>query len=531
MRGKILQFFKNIFKRNPKITAFVFLFLVIIIGQSLLVQAFEAHVINVTARICRSSETRTPGYWKNHSEVYAQYLPTYLGGCEEDIMIDTVTAADNIFVNANAKDMRRKLEFHLLAMKFNIAHYGVGDYQYYVESYGTHLTINEIVTWADNLLRDCQAKRKDLEEVKDILDYLNNLHQLRFCGTIIPTTMQTFQFTEEEVITEEEIVIEEEAVVTERVTVPSCEAESQQLCFTSLLGICAAGTQTCTVEGDWSECIQDNQPTDEICDNQLDDDCDGLTDCEDEFCTEDLSCQPAPSLEGENSTSTESTVATSTEPTSTSTATTTEEATSTEPVCEPTDEVCDDGVDNDCDGLIDCDDDFCLENEVCQLSATTTEEQATTTEPVTECTPDAAQPCSMGLLGICEAGTQTCNAEGFWGECIQDNQSVDEVCDNQLDDNCDGSVDCDDSTCTENPSCQPAECMAGETQSCETGQLGICASGTKTCSAEGFWGECQQDNQPTEEICNNGLDDNCDGNIDCGDNSCLEDEFCLPPAE
>ena len=306
-KQKLTGFYFNLssfLKKNLKIVGFLTLVLAIISVQSLLFQAYEAHVINVTAHICRSSETRTPGYWKTHEEVTIQFLPQTLG----DESIETFEEAFDI-LDSNAEDMRSKLMSHLLAMKFNIAYYGVGDYQYYVESHGSYLTINEIVAWADDLLRDPDAKRKDLEEVKDILDYLNNLHQLRFCGTIIPTIVQSFQFTEEELVTEEattgeEVIIEEEMMLTERVVVQSCETESQQLCFTSLLGICAAGAQTCTAEGLWGECIQDNQPIDEICNNQLDDDCDGLTDCDDEFCAEDLTCQAA-LPEGEPSTSTE----------------------------------------------------------------------------------------------------------------------------------------------------------------------------------------------------------------------------------
>lgn len=263
-----------------KIVFFLVFAFVVITGQALLSKAYEAHVINVTAHICRQSETRTPGYWKTHPEVYEQYLPQYLGGCSEDKIIDSAEAADAIFQNANAKDMRRRLEAHLLAMKFNIVHYGVGEYEYYVESWGREVTIYEIVDWADMLLRDCDAKRKDLEEVKDILDYLNNLQQLRYCATITQASLQTFQS------------LEGEGVITERIAVPTCEAESQQPCFTSLLGICAEGIQTCDTEGNWGECIQSNLPINEICDNQLDDDCNGLTDCNDSFCALSESCNP-----------------------------------------------------------------------------------------------------------------------------------------------------------------------------------------------------------------------------------------------
>ncbi len=54
---------------------------------------------------------------------------------------------------------------------------------------------------------------------------------------------------------------------------------------------------------------------------------------------------------------------------------------------------------------------------------------------------------------------------------------------------------------------------AGGGQPCDTGKLGICASGITQCTATGT--TCQQLSQPTTEVCN-GIDDNCDGMVDDG---------------
>ena len=102
-----------------------------------------------------------------------------------------------------------------------------------------------------------------------------------------------------------------------------------------------------------------------------------------------------------------------------------------------------------------------------------------------------------------------------------------------------GNEECDDGNTEDGDGCSAictieqaiTECILDETQSCDTGLLGICAAGTQICDAEGFWGECLQDEQSTDEVCDNGLDDNCDGNVDCDDNTCAENEFCLPPVE
>lgn len=154
--------------------------IVFVLSQVAVFSAFEAHVINVTAHICSYSETRTPGYWKTHEEITTQLLPQNLG-CE------TVTTFEQAFdiLDSNAKDMRNKLGSQLLAMKFNIAYYGVGGYVADTCG-GGGKTIDQLVSEADALLCDPNSKRKDLEDIKNILDCLNNLHQIRACATPSP---------------------------------------------------------------------------------------------------------------------------------------------------------------------------------------------------------------------------------------------------------------------------------------------------------------------------------------------------------
>ena len=132
--------------------------------------------------------------------------------------------------------------------------------------------------------------------------------------------------------------------------------------------------------------------------------------------------------------------------------------------CTPTgDEICDNQIDDDCDGLVDNEDTDCQ-----------------------ECTPEATQACDTGNLGICADGTQTCDSEGFWGACIQDEQAGTEICDD-LDNDCDGEVD-------EGGVCDP-QCIAeGGSGALVPGALECCSGLVSIgCDAPDQFGECSEE--------------------------------------
>lgn len=85
-----------------------------------------------------------------------------------------------------------------------------------------------------------------------------------------------------------------------------------------------------------------------------------------------------------------------------------------------------------------------------------------------------------------------------------------EVCNNGLDDNCNGAVD------------EGCRCDPGSVQQCFAGppgrrNVGICQDGTQVCIGQGMWGECQGGIVPQPEQCN-GADNLCTGcsqRMDC----------------
>jgi len=159
----------------------------------------------------------------------------------------------------------------------------------------------------------------------------------------------------------------------------------------------------------------------------------------------------------------------------------------------PSDEVCGDGIDQDCTGAAD-DGTRCA------------------------CRPGETRPCYEGPsgtagVGICLAGTQSCAPDGrTWGTCLDQVLPRMEICSNRVDDDCDGVVD-------NGPHCA---CAPNTTRMCYPGPMsevgrGPCRAGAQVCNAGGTaWGACMGAVGPTSEVCGNGVDDDCDGSPDDG---------------
>ncbi len=126
-----------------------------------------------------------------------------------------------------------------------------------------------------------------------------------------------------------------------------------------------------------------------------------------------------------------------------------------------------------------------------------------------ECQDGHQRTCYSGSSGqrkgICKQGKQFC-VGGRWGDCQGEIlPKAKEEC-NDLDDNCNGTVD-------EGCNCKPGQekdCYVGPEG---TGGKGICRKGKQVCERGGQWGACKGSVSPTNEECD-GKDNNCDGSID-----------------
>ena len=196
--------------------------------------------------------------------------------------------------------------------------------------------------------------------------------------------------------------------------------------------------------------------------------------------------------------------------------------------CTPTAEVCDDGVDNDCDDLVDCADiEDCNDNKL---------------PPEDACFDQLDNDCDGNLDCFdtdCQGGTEVACFDTVDNDCdlLADCLDTDcqggppeTECADQVDNDCDTLTDCDDiDDCGGDPACA---------QNCTLGQQGDpCDSDLDCCTNKCRGGQnktCKGDFTCTPtgpEICNNGSDDDCDGKTDCADLDCSTDQECATSCE
>jgi hypothetical protein len=284
-----------------------------------------------------------------------------------------------------------------------------------------------------------------------------------------------------------------------------CKTATSGVGSAAVYGTCATGACTCVATAG----------PELNCGDGLDNDCNGLIDCD------DPGCQPVGNAPGRACNPARAGLACSA-PAATG-------GTSTCTVCapggsftnaQPVETKCADGIDNDCSGLADCLDPNCASLKlVCAANG----ERCT---PDLQCRcPDTSgieTSCDDGLDNDCDAkidcadtdcsgkpcgqNGRTCNA----GLCTcPGGQAKETTCGDRLDNDCDGLFDCDD------PDCQPTTPGGVDGKACSSaaGRVGEKCDSLGRCTCPG--------GQSSESTCDDHFDNDCDGLVDCADTDCL----------
>ena len=142
-----------------------------------------------------------------------------------------------------------------------------------------------------------------------------------------------------------------------------------------------------------------------------------------------------------------------------------------------------------------------------------------------ECEPNSMEERACALCGI---EIKTCAEDGTWNEWSECSQQG--VCQpGNMETQVCNEIGTQQRVCTNE--CQwgdfgpCAECVNGATESCysgndETRGVGACNTGMRTC-VDNIWGACQGEGRVEIEICNDGIDNDCDGSTDRADSECL----------
>jgi hypothetical protein len=341
----------------------------------------------------------------------------------------------------------------------------------------------------------------------------------------------------------------------------SCWGGSQTACPTdggTCIGVCARGTQTCTAGGmGYGACTGGNTGSaNETCNDGLDNNCNGQTDCAEGSCTGApcstdgglLSCfgntcrcvvnggitlvqaSETACSDGFDNDCNGKTDCAESACGGKACGTFGKICSGTSCVCsvdggvvEPVEHTCTDGKDNDCNGLTDCGEGYCA-GKVCGPNA-----GLICTGGVCSCNGNGGvaqlteSSCTDGFDNDCDGRKDcldtnctgaSCGANGLScatdGGCACAGGTVETLCSDNLDNDCDGKKDCTDTDC------------AG--RSC--GANGLTCSGV-ACTCSGNGGVAQA----TETSCNDGFDNDCDGLKDCLDPNCAAASNCVVGAE
>ena len=205
-----------------------------------------------------------------------------------------------------------------------------------------------------------------------------------------------------------------------------------------------------------------------------------------------------------------------------------------------------------------CDNDFCRSDSDCNDYNSCTVDVCdhracsyTTLEDGTQC-----DDSNAGTINdVCASGLCVGETDSDCDDSKYDvNPGAPEVCDG-LDNNCDGEVDegcecycdeqCDDYNVCTVDQCVDGSCVFSNAEDgtvCDDGNsstvndvcsVGVCVGQTDN-DGDGYGNDDCDDSNPNinpgaEENCGDGIDNNCNGLIDCEDPACSEFSSCVPP--
>ncbi len=223
------------------------------------------------------------------------------------------------------------------------------------------------------------------------------------------------------------------------------------------------------------------------CKDEKDNDGDGKTDCDDEDCKDFTICQ-----EGE---------------------------------AENTLVKCQDGKDNDKDGLMDCDDSECKAFSVCSGSGNNT----ATENSAADCL-DGEDNDGDGKIDCDDEGCRVFSFCANAGSGANKDENTLKACTDGEDNDDDGDIDCLDMDCRQFEVCAPLVGVKENTRELCSDGLDNDYNGATDCadvSCRLFCRNGGATGENTVELCKDGLDNDGDGKADCEETECAEYDFCL----